>query len=48
MQAIRKTANNEIIYKFTYKYKNQIIEEIYAAKKGVIKLADAWVKTVGK
>ena len=34
-------------YKFVYNYKEKIIEGTCIAKKGVVKLSDAWVKTIG-
>ena len=37
----------EIVYKFVYNYKEKIIEGTCIAKKGVVKLSDAWVKTIG-
>ena len=37
----------EVIYKFVYNYKGKIIEGTCIAKKGVVKLSDAWVKTIG-
>jgi hypothetical protein len=43
MEAIGK----EIVYKFVYNYKGKIIEGTCIAKKGVVKLSDAWVKTIG-
>ena len=43
MEAIGK----EIVYKFVYNYKEKIIEGTCIAKKGVVKLSDAWVKTIG-
>ena len=36
-----------IVYKFVYNYKGKIIEGTCIAKKGVVKLSDAWVKTIG-
>ena len=45
MEAIGKT--KEIVYKFVYNYKGKIIEGTCIAKKGVVKLSDAWVKTIG-
>ena len=43
----RKTKGKEIVYKFVYNYKEKIIEGTCIAKKGVVKLSDAWVKTIG-
>ena len=43
MEAIGKTKGKEIVYK----YKEKIIEGTCIAKKGVVKLSDAWVKTIG-
>ena len=45
MEAIGKTKGKEIVYKFVYNYKGKIIEGTCIAKKGVVKLSDAWVKT---
>ena len=47
MEAIGKTKGKEIVYKFVYNYKGKIIEGTCIAKKGVVKLSDAWVKTIG-
>ena len=47
MEAIGKTKGKEIVYKFVYNYKGKIIEDTCIAKKGVVKLSDAWVKTIG-
>ena len=47
MEAIGKTKGKEIVYKFVYNYKEKIIEGTCIAKKGVVKLSDAWVKTIG-
>ncbi len=47
MKAIGKTKGKEIVYKFAYNYKGKIIEGTCIAKKGVVKLSDAWVKTIG-
>lgn len=47
MEAIGKTKGKEIVYKFVYNYKGKIIEGTCIAKKGVVKLSDAWVKTTG-
>lgn len=46
-EAIGKTKGKEIVYKFVYNYKEKIIEGTCIAKKGVVKLSDAWVKTIG-
>ena len=47
MEAIGKTKGKEIVYRFVYNYKGKIIEGTCIAKKGVVKLSDAWVKTIG-
>ena len=47
MEAIGKTKGKEIVYKFVYNYKGKIIEGTCIAKKGVVKLSDVWVKTIG-
>ena len=47
MKAIGKTKGKEIVYKFAYNNKGKIIEGTCIAKKGVVKLSDAWVKTIG-
>ena len=44
MEAIGKTKRKEIVYKFVYNYKEKIIEGTCIAKKGVVKLSDAWLK----
>ena len=44
MEAIGKTKGKEIVYKFVYNYKGKIIEGTCIAKKGVVKLSDAWLK----
>lgn len=44
MVAKGKNKYNEIIYRFSYKYKGKIIEGSYTAKKGVIRIGNAWVK----
>ena len=47
VKLIVKRKGKEIVYKFVYNYKEKIIEGTCIAKKGVVKLSDTWVKTIG-
>ena len=47
VKPIVKRKGKEIVYKFVYNYKEKIIEGTCIAKKGVVKLSDTWVKTIG-
>ena len=46
-KAMKSGKMEAIVYKFVYNYKGKIIEGTCIAKKGVVKLSDAWVKTIG-
>ena len=47
VKLIVKRKGKEIVYKFVYNYKEKIIEGTCIAKKGVVKLSDTCVKTIG-